>query len=325
MMNKPSFLLCLDGSNQSQMAAELAFDMANKADAQITAQHVVDTITTWHLLRNEEPGFIGSGLYVESFEILKKALLGIAYKLMEKYDSVAESRKIDSISVIDEGDPVDQICRRSLKHDLVVVGHRSHSKANSGQTRLHNLRYNIAEGLADKCSKPLLIVQKPELPFWQDMKILVSLDHMNISFIRACLRTAVFFDITPTLICLMSGYHEEKTKDLLKNLHETHPDLSEIKIETKVVRKATDTDQSHIEIWTEEPTKIEFDLSQFKKSLLIVPTRFIGGKRISILGVEAHEIVAQLSIESILLWPEENLMARTDEDAEKIQVEQLTV
>jgi len=319
-MNKTSFLLCLNGTKQSQIAAEMAFELAQKAEAQLTAQHVIDTSTAWDFLRNEEPGFIGSGLYVETFEMLKKAQREIANKLMEKYESVIENKKIDSITVIDEGAPVEEICRRAQDHDLVIVGHHYSAAKFSVQNRWHHATSAVAEGLANQCPKPLLIIQKPESAFWQDMQILVSLEHMNVSFIRACLRTALFFGVTPKIICLMSGFHEEKADELVKNLRNTHSDLLEIDIQTKVVRKANQVDQLHIDLWSQEPAELEFDYTQFQKSLLLVPTREIGGKRISILGVEANEMVAQLSIPAILLWPEESIRshATPDRDFEKL-------
>ncbi len=313
-MNKPSFLLCLNGSRQSQLAAELAFEMAKKSNACITAQHVVDTSTSWDLLRNDEPGFVGSGMYVETFELLKNALWGIACKLIEKYDAVAESRSVDSTSVIDEGGPVEQICKRAKDHDLVIAGHQFASMRNMVQQPFHHVKYTVAEGLANKCPKPLLIVQKSGLSQWRDIKILVSLEHLNVSFIRACLRTSVFFGVTPKIICLMSGYHEEKAQALIKDMHKSHPDLANVEIETKVVRKANEVDQEHIELWSQEPIELELDLAQFEKSLLILPTREVSGKRVSILGVDANEIVAQLAIPAILLWPEESICSQNVEE-----------
>ncbi len=313
-MNKPSFLLGLNGTKQSQLAAELAFDLACKAEAQLTAQHVVDTTTTWDFLRNEEPGFVGSGLYVETFEMLKKAQFEIATKLIDKYESVAKGKKIDSITVIDEGAPVEEICRRAQDHDLVIVGHQYSTTKHSMKNRWHHVSYAVAEGLANHCPKPLLIVQKAGPSFWQDMQILVSLEHMNISFIRACLRTALFFGVTPKIICLMSGYHEEKADTLIENLRQTHSDLKEIEIHTKVVHKANEVDQTHLELWSQDQAELEFDFEQFQKSLLLVPTREVGEKRISILGIEANELVAQLSIPALLLWPEECIGSHTVED-----------
>lgn len=289
-MSKPSFLLCLNGSSQSQCAAQLAFEMARKSDAQISAHHVVDTSTTWDFLRNDEPGFIGSGVYVETFELLRNALWGIACKLLEKYEAVAETKNIVSTSLIDEGAPVELICKRAKDHDLVIVGHRHYLKNANPKERWHYVHYTIAEGLANQCPKPLLIVQDfgPEL--WDDMKILVSLEHLNVSFIRACLRTALFFGLKPQIICLMSGYHEEAANDVIKNMHQTHPDLAEVDITT---RSTADS--------------VEFDYSKMNKSLLVVPTRKIQDKSYSILGSEASELVAKLPIGSILLWPEESI------------------
>ncbi|MDX2108349.1 MAG: universal stress protein [Candidatus Melainabacteria bacterium] len=306
-MSQPSFLLCLNGSIQSQRAAQLAFEMANKSNAQITAQHVVDTSTTWDFLRNDEPGFIGSGVYVETFELLKKAQWGIACKLLEKYEAVVETKNIVSTSVIDEGAPVEQICKRANEHDLVIVGHRHYLNNVNPKERWHYVHYTIAEGLANQCPKPLLVVQDIGPELWQDLKILVSLDHLNITFIRACLRTAFFFGLKPQIICLMNGYHEESAKELIKNLHQTHPDLAEVDITTRTVS-----------------SDIDFDFTQMSKSLIIVPTRKVQDKSYSILGTEASELVAKLPIGSILLWPEESIASHTSIENENRNFEKLT-
>ena len=310
-MSKPSFLLCLNGSSQSQRAANLAFEMARKSNAQLTAHHVVDTSTTWDFLRNDEPGFIGSGVYVETFELLKNAQWGIACKLLEKYEAVAETQDIVSTSFIDEGAPVEQICKRAKDHDLVIVGHRHFMKNANPKERWHYVHYTIAEGLANQCPKPLLIVQDFGPDLWDDMKILVSLEHLNVTFIRACLRTAFFFGLSPQIICLMNGYHEESAKDLIENLHKTHPDLAEIDITTKTVRSKDAVNQDKIELWSSNPVNIEFDFSQMKKSLVIVPTRKVQDRSYSILGSEASELVSKLPIASILLWPEESIASHT--------------
>lgn len=307
-MSQPSFLLCLNGSSQSQRAAQLAFEMAIKSNAQITAQHVVDTSTPWDFLRNDEPGFIGSGVFVETFELLKKAQWGIACKLLEKYEAVVETKNIISTSIIDEGPPVEQICKRAIEHDLVIIGHRHYLKNTNPKERWHYVHYTIAEGLANQCPKPLLVVQDfgPEL--WDDMKILVSLEHLNVTFIRACLRTAFFFGLKPQIICLMNGYHEESAKELINNLHLSHPDLAEVDITTKTCSK--------------DPC--DFDFTKMSRSLIIVPTRKVQDKSYSILGTEASELVAKLPIASILLWPEESIESHTSFEKENRKFEKLT-
>lgn len=304
-MKTPSFLVGLSGTKQSMYAAELAWTLAAKTNARVTALHVIDTHTPWNMLRVDEPGFIGSGLYITAFEKLKESQRTIANHLTEKYDAVAESQRVTTDSLVVEGNPVQEICREAVKHDLVIVGH-SPSREGLVRDRWHWVNYTVAEGLAHDCQKPLLVVQHQAEQLWRQVRILLSVDHVNLAYIRASLAAAQYFQAEPVISCLMTGTHEEPVFAFAKDFIKSLPELADLTIETQLVTGvAVD---SKLSLWEGASHQAGLTLAgDLSDSLVIMPTRQIGSKRISILGLSADEFVRQLSLPAVLLWPEESI------------------
>lgn len=303
-MQKTSFLLALSGTKQSLYAAEAAWALCQKSRAHLTAQHVADTWTAWELLRNDEPGLVGSGLYVNAFETLRNCQREIGKKLLEKYDSMANSKGIESDSVVDEGNPVDEICRRAHDHDLVIVGHRPYRNPEESKDEWHAIKCAVAEGLANKCTKPLLIVQDKVPGIWKSMRIVLSCDHINTAYVRACLRTALFLGVEPTITCLMTGENEESVSALRKDLHASHPDLAHVPIEAVKIEGMTAHDKLALMRGAIEDHPLAVDKDTFD-TLVVLPTRHVEDGRRSVLDVGAEVFVRQLSAKALLLWPEE--------------------
>ena len=153
-MKKPSYLLALDGTSESRAAAYLAWNLAHKTGARVVAQHVINAKDIWRFLRPRSAGFIGSGLYVEAFEHVTKGLRSIGEALMMSYNAQVEGQNIDSVTYIDEGDLVSQICKRAQESDLLIIGHRP-STLPSKET---DNTYSLCEELIEVCPCPMLIV-----------------------------------------------------------------------------------------------------------------------------------------------------------------------
>lgn len=301
-MRKLSFLLGLSGSKHSKYASELCWELAEKTGAKALAQHVIDSRTAWELLRSDEPGFIGSGPYVQAYESLSASLSLLAEKLMEKYQALTSNRKIDSQCVIDEGNPVREICRRALDHDLVIVGHQPTGVQTVEHDRCHYVRYAIAEGLAHECPRPLLIVQENG-KLWKNIKTLVSIEHLNIPFIRASQKLALAVGADLEVICLTSGIHEENPQELRHDFRKANPDLAEIPLRIEVVRGSAVDDKTSLQ----SAVGSQIDLDCDGHTLLVIPTREIGHNRITVFGSSPDNFVRHLTLPSILLWPEEHV------------------
>ncbi len=179
-------LLALTGTKQSLFASEVAFKLAAKTQASITAQHVIDTYTSWEFLRNDEPGLLASGLYTDAFTNLRHSQKNIANELIAVWKSLADKQNVEYKCFIDEGNPVKEICKRSKNFDLVIVGHRARLQDEPEGDPWHGVKYTVAEGLAHDCAKPLLIVQQPVKKLWKKVLVLMSPNHENSNFLRAC-------------------------------------------------------------------------------------------------------------------------------------------
>lgn len=297
-MKKMSMLLALSGSEQSYEAAQLAWSLATNVDATVTAQHVVDTQSAWALLGNDRPGLIGSGLYIAAYETLCGSLKALAEKLAEKYEHMNGADRIGSTCVIDEGDPIHEISSRAKHHDLVVVGHAPTVAKSTGWKKFS--KASVAEGLANSCSKPLLVVQRRPEP-WKSLKILVSIEHLNIEYILSCLCNAHRLNLKPQLVCLATGVHEENPKDIICNLRKAHEELSDVEIEVALFGDFAAHEGASL--WSHQPIRVELDA--YADSLVVVPTREIGGKRITIFGSSPEMFIEYLTLPAILFFPEE--------------------
>jgi nucleotide-binding universal stress UspA family protein len=294
-MDKISILLALSGTKQSYTAAQMAWRLSDQLNASVTAQHVVDTYTAWSLLGNDVPGLIGSGPYVEAYDTTCVSLRSIGQKLALKYESMSGSQKIKSDCIVEEGDPVAEICRRAADHDLVIMGHRP-ARTND---RFHGMRSSIAEDLANHCPRPLMVIQD-ESKIWTKMKILVSAEHLNIGFIVAAIETAKMLRLSPEIECLSTGLHEQNPEHIIRDLREAYKVLCQVPLGVTVLGAG-----EHRALWSPNPVSFEVDASA--ETLLAIPTREVGGQRITIFGSAPSNFVRQLTLPTVLLCPEENL------------------
>jgi nucleotide-binding universal stress UspA family protein len=152
-MKGQSYLIVLDGSAESRAAAYLAWNLAQKTDALVVAQHVINVPAVWRMLSLKTPGFVGSGLYVEAAERIKEALQGIAEGIMLSYSAQADGQNIETETYIDEGDPLVEIGKRAKSHDMIIIGYDKNAHQ-SGQ----NITLSLCEQLAEICSCSMLIV-----------------------------------------------------------------------------------------------------------------------------------------------------------------------
>lgn len=249
---KPRLLLALSGTKQSLFASELAFKLAQKTGATITAVHVIDTYTSWEFLKNDQPGLLKSDLYNQAYLNLKKSQKLIAEELVANWKSLAERQEVEYKCFIDEGNPVKEICKRARNYDLVIVGHRQRLYDSSDEDPWHGVKYTVAEGLAHDCIKPVLIVQKPVLQVWKKVVMLETPNYKNEKFLEACNGMAATLGARAV------------SKELV-------------------------------------------DISRHdERALLVIPTRMVNSKRVSITGDPAESYVRRLSLPAILLWPEES-------------------
>lgn len=167
-MNGTSYLLSIDGSEESRAASYLVWELAKQTGARVVAQHVIDTAAVWRFLSYDRAGFIGSGLYMEAREKIASALYSIAEGLMLSYTSQIEGQSVPFETCIDEGDPATEIARRAEEHDLVVIAY----------SRRNFTVGAMFEKLLGICQCPILILGS-NVKQWSEMRVFINKDVLS--------------------------------------------------------------------------------------------------------------------------------------------------
>lgn len=164
-MKNLSYLLLLERSSESRIAASFAWKLASLTGATVVAQHVVDSAAVWRFLSFETAGFVGSGVFMEARERMIRVLHTVADALVLSYETLAVGNGFQSETYIDEGDPVTETARRAKEHDLVVFGHKPNSDAHT----------RMLEQLMEVCPCPILVVRNAVQP-WSKLQIFANCD-----------------------------------------------------------------------------------------------------------------------------------------------------
>ena len=312
-MKGKSILLALSGSQQSRQATEVCWRLARQLGATITAHHVVDSHSAWQFLGHENPGFLSSSLYLEAYQGLLSDLFKLGELLADSYAADARLVGVDNVCLIDEGNPITEICRRAASHKLVVIGHRGNK---SRQPRSQFQRLSVAEALSHDCPRPLLVVQA-ECKSWTSLSIMISLDHINEIYINSCLDMAEVLGLKPALICLTGGAHEETAEDFVQNIRRSNPRLNEVTIAMAPAQQ--DISVSIENCYKPENEVQKFDPAFWCNTLIVIPTIMVAGERLTVVDSSPSLFVRYLSLPSILLWPEEYTFAPIEQTLQEEQ------
>lgn len=306
-MKGKSILLALSGSQQSRFAAEVCWRISKRLGTSITAQHVVDSHSAWKFLGHERPGFLESSRYLSDYQILCKSLFCLGEELAASYSQMARKEGVNEICLVDEGNPITEICRRALSHNLVVIGHRPHTISRENP-RSQFMRLSIAESLAHDCPRPLLVIQG-NCPQWKNLAIMISIDHINELFINSCLDMAAALDLKPALICLAGGPREEAPRKFISDIRKANERLADVPI---AISPLSDQALANVEFWDSQDEAIP---ENWDKTLIVIPTREIGGQRLTVVNSSPALFVRHLTLPGILMWPEEYRFSLADADA----------
>lgn len=306
-MKGKSILLALSGSQQSRYATEVCWNLARRLGATITAHHVVDSHSAWEFVGHENPGFLKSAVYLEAYQQLVSSLFCLGEDLADAYADEAKEAGVDNVCIVDEGNPITEICRRAANHKMVVIGHKAVKERQ--EPRRQFMRLSIAESLAHDCSRPLLIVQD-ECKEWTSLSIMISLDHINEVFINSCLDMANALQLPATLLCLTGGANEEKPQQFVHDLRQSNPRLAEIPIALTPARQDIAV---RVEEWY-APEGMPFDRSLWDNTLMVIPTRLAGGERLTVVDSSPSMFIRYLTLPSIMLWPEEYSFTPMEEE-----------
>lgn len=304
-MKGQSILLALSGSRQSRFATDVCWGLAQKLGAKITAHHVVDSHSAWEFLGHENPGFLNSDRYLDVYQELVKQLFVLGEDLAEEYTKEAKKLGIDNACIVDEGDPIKQICKRAINHKMVIIGHRPSNKVQTLSSQFQRL--SLAESLSHDCPRPLMIVQD-ECKQWTSLAIMISLDHINEIFINSCLDMAKALGLTPSLLCLTGGAHEETPENLVRDLRTANERLKDMAIALVPAQKDISV---KVDQWY-APDNLPFRKEIWENPLIVIPTRMIAGERITVFDSSPSHFVRYLTLPSIMLWPEEYVFSPSE-------------
>jgi nucleotide-binding universal stress UspA family protein len=162
-MNTPVYLLALDGSAESMAAAYFTWELAKKTRGRVVAQHVVDTTKIWDFLAFDLAGLIGSGVYLSARDRITDIMYSIADALMHSYNARVSGYDIAFDNFIDSGELAEEISKRAVGADLLVMGYKSR------KARMRKIR--LFEALVEKCSCPVLLTAGCQ-PSWRQELVL---------------------------------------------------------------------------------------------------------------------------------------------------------
>ncbi|MBX9694549.1 MAG: universal stress protein [Cyanobacteria bacterium] len=151
-------LIPVDGSKNSQIAADYAFWLASNLDSEVTFMHVVDPRLVDLFIEPEFGEELGLTQSVRASEKVFGALRKIGSVILDRFMLEAEHRRISASAHLSEGFIVEEILRRAEQHDLFVLGHRS--KDDSPLPSSIKLG-SVAESVVSRAVIPTLVAVQP--------------------------------------------------------------------------------------------------------------------------------------------------------------------
>ena len=228
---------------------------------------------------------------VAAYQGICESLRKIGRKLEDSYSARATSHQIESTFVCSEGDPVEEICTVAKDHDLLVVGYRKRPTVEYPVCQ--GIKLSRAERLAHLSPIPILFVQKP-IPAVTEFAIFVSMDHMNVNWLKNCMHSAKAIGASYNVTILASGVHEEPAASYARDLIEVD---NEIQAENIKIVSAADHGLLNFG---------QMIGSVDQGRVIVLPTIGSGEHRITSTGESPTELLRRVAFESILLWPEEH-------------------
>lgn len=157
-MTFKKILVALDGSSNSQVAAEYGFWLASNLGASLAGQHVIDPRLVDLFIEPEFGEELGFGVSISTSEKVFTALRRIGKVVLDLFASEAANRGLKITTFLDEGYVSEEIVKHGDKHDLLIIGHRGKGKR-AVPSRL--MLGSVAERVAINADVPVLIAVQP--------------------------------------------------------------------------------------------------------------------------------------------------------------------
>lgn len=304
-MKVQKILLAIDGSLYSQNAAEVAWRIAKQTGAAVTALHVVDTASVVDLIGHIEPGFLDLEDYKGERDAIVESMQRAGQRLMHAYAQAARHNKTHVEVIVECGNPADVIRATAVGYDLIVIGHKPFDSNQPQRYRRQLMRLSAAEYLAESTPKPLLVVQGKPVE-WKSMTIMLSLDHINRSYLDVSIEMSRQFGLQPALVCLSTSDVEEPPTNLIKDLRTSDKALAEVPIAVMGMDQLRD---KAYEVWDNPTSNTNWD--EWNTTLLTIPTRPVPGRRLTVADGSPARFIRYSTLPAVLLYPEESHQAVT--------------
>jgi nucleotide-binding universal stress UspA family protein len=151
-------LTALDGSKNSQIAAEYAFWLSNKFDSELAGLHVVDPRMVDLFVEPEFGEELGLSVSEDTSEKVILALRKIGKVILKRFEQEAQQRGFEITTKLGEGYIPEEIVEYSKNFDLLVIGHRGRDDK---KLPANLLLGSVAERVVVGAELPVLIAVQP--------------------------------------------------------------------------------------------------------------------------------------------------------------------
>ena len=293
-----SILLELDGSAQARYAAEVAWQLGQRAEVGVDAQHVVDSLAAWDFLAFDIAGFIGSGPYFEAHDTMRGCLTTIGQNLMNVYSKLAKQNGISGESYLDDGATIREICWRAKDYDIIVMGHHPTGMGSPNEDKRKLPRRSVTEAMTHYSPRPLLLVQD-RCRLWQNARILLGSANVPNDLLSNCVDFINRMFMEPSVRYLFSAdgsaaSAERTAHDGLRATDDITRAIPELAGKSIDVRSAKDVNEYFQQDAEEESAD----------TLMVVPVIEVNGVRKTSFGLHPDVMVRYLNHPAVLFWIE---------------------
>lgn len=177
-----------------------------------------------------------------------------------------------------------------MNHNLVFLGHRQGGES--------PMRGDVISGMTNRCTVPLIVVKSKEASLTR-LVMLVSTDHLCPRYLRSCNNLASMLGLEPRIVCVGTTDEPPNLQVLKTQIKNLVPELKDVKMSTRLI----EAERGSVELWTR--TDQHVDVTARPDTLVIMPTRKQGDRRVTLIGEEIGCFLDRLTLPFVCFWPEE--------------------
>jgi len=297
-MTFKNILVALDGSKNSQIAAEYGFWLASALGAKLAGQHVVDPRLVDLFIEPQFAEELGYQEFTNSSDKVFNALRKIGNVILEMFATEAIGRGLRTTVFLDEGSIVDEILNYAGEFDLLIMGHRGKEQSKL-PTQL--MLGSVAERVVVGAPVPVLVSVQPVHMLSQ---ILVAFDGSEPS--RGAL--------------LMAEHLAKETESKLKAVTVIPDATTKAKIHAKTLIDEGQSllrekhDEEVFQIKEGAVAKTILDYAGFSNSLLVLGAYGYSDPEENVLGSTTTRVIRQTKTSVLVYKPKLKKAAKQESE-----------